>query len=97
MSRKCPTCDSQSVPWARLMLAHRTKCKSCSAKLGLHWLFAGVLYTVIFTVFFISALIVQVRFGFLVGAAIYIGGFLVIGGVAARLGPLEVKTKWWAP
>jgi len=60
-------------------------------------LFAGVLYTVILTVFFIAALWVQANFSFFIAAAFLVSVFLVIGGAAARFGPLEAKSKWWAP
>lgn len=97
MSRICPTCGSQSVPWARLMFIHRTTCRSCNARLGLHWLFAAALYTVILTTFFIATLWVQARFSLFVAGVILASAFFVIGGTAARFGPLEANTKWWAP
>ena len=97
MSRICPTCESQSVPWARLLLVHRTTCKNCNERLGLHWLFAAVLYTVIFTTFFIAALWVQARFSLFEAAAILVSMFVIIGATAARFGPLEPKPKWRPP
>jgi len=79
------------------MLLPRTTCKSCKEKLGLNWLFAGFLYTVIFTVFFLGGLFVITRYDLPVAVAILGITFLLIGGSAARFGPLEPKTKWWAP
>lgn len=97
MRRICPSCNNRSVPWPRLVLIHWTTCNYCNAKIGWKWLFTGALFTVVLAVFSIALLFIQVNFSYLAGVALLVAGYLVIWGTAARFGPLESKTTWWAP
>ena len=79
------------------MLVNRTSCSQCNARLGLQWLFAAVAYVAIFVTFFLATRWLLDRFQPTVAGAVLFSMFLIVGGTAAKLGPLKVKSKRQAP
>lgn len=94
--RICPVCLQPSIPIAELLVSH-AECPNCGSTVGVHWLFGGVFYVVIFVVTGVSTLLVLARFG--VFAAILWFSFPIgaIGYLKARFSPLQRKDAAQTP
>ena len=89
-NRICPVCSQASIVVSELLVSD-TSCPNCHSTIGVHWLFGGFFYVVIFAVAGISTLLVLARFG--VFAAILWFSFPIgaIGYLKARFSPLQRK------
>ena len=90
LHRICPVCSQPSIDVSELLVSNAV-CPNCHSTVGVHWLFGGFFYLVIFVVTGISTLLVLARFG--IFAAILWFSFPIgaIGYLKARFSPLQRK------
>ena len=89
-NRICPVCSQPSIEISELLVSNAV-CPNCHSTIGVHWLFGGFFYVLIFAVAGISTLLVLARFG--IFAAILWFSFPIgaIGYLKARFSPLQRK------
>ena len=89
-NRICPACSQTSIEVSELLVSDTT-CPNCGATIGVHWLFGGFFYALIFVVAGVSTLLVLASFG--IFAAILWFSFPIgaIGYLKARFSPLQPK------